>query len=117
MVVSILTGIVIGALIGCAIIGLCEIIAGAVELLKKNLDQTGGIFMPRSELEKYVKKHPRLNRLKAVIDGNGKATACYLLSKNGRVERFMTVDKQLDDEVDRKGYRFYRGDDKLYLRT
>lgn len=114
---SILIGAAIGALIGCAIIGLCQIISAAKELFDQYRNSRTQWFLPKKELKKYLRGKPRLKSVLDAVNDNDDATGAFLVFERGRVDAFQLVDKELDDEVDSRGYKMYRGDDNLYLRA
>jgi len=114
---SILIGAAIGALIGCAIIGLCQIISTAKKLFDQYRSSRRQWFLPANILKKYLRRKPGLKSVLDAVNDNDDATGAFVVFESRQVEAVYLVEKELDDEVDPRGYKMYRGDDNLYLRA
>lgn len=119
MLISLLIGAAIGAIAVAAIIGIVEIRAGMKELFSQYPDAGTKFFIPRDEFLKYAKGKPELKPVVQAFLDDGSKTGTFLLKEERGLRRtiYQTVDKELDQEVDPRGYVSYRGNDTLYIRT
>lgn len=105
---SFLIGAGIGALLGLAIIGICECIKIAVDYFQQyaSVSRIDVIKKDCTDFDAVLRSN---SRIRAAV--NGETTGLVLLYENGELSRYATVEKELSEEFNGcSGYRVYRHD-------
>lgn len=106
MLMSILIGAAIGALIGAAIIGICECLKCAAEIFNSGPNTTKVEIIKKDSkvLQDVFEKHPRV---RAAM--RGEPTAVVLLYNKGKITSVGSVSGTLSSDFDNcSGYRISR---------
>lgn len=108
MLIEFLVGAAIGAIIGAAVIGICECIKLAVNYFNchSEVDTIKVVKRGSSELTSVMRSFPRINAAM-----QGEATGAVLLYENGVLTRYATVEKEFSEDFNGcSGYKVYRHD-------
>lgn len=105
----------LGFLLGLAVIGIVEILSTIKKLFDKwNNRRT--VFLPIETLREEAKYNSTFRAVVNAIDDDDDLTGVYIEDDAVGSIHYQTITSDLKEDVNRKGYTAYRGDDRLYNR-